>query len=224
MKKIFSPLLLIFTWPFKFLKKSKFDNFVSGLIFGAIFSLVVNILTVQVQEAIQRQRILEAIENEIASNYLRAGNLITQNSQEANKNIQNNFFYISQKYSSDIWTQSSEPLQYIAQLDQETQIKVVVYYSNLILNVNNFVDKANEILDKINDLCFSLETGERKENDTCMTLSNLAREAENMAAEQVIKYSEDLFKVFHPTQDRLNSKFLRFMMGNKSIRMLSGES
>lgn len=34
-KKIFSNLLLIFAYPFKLLKKSKFDNFVGGIIFGA---------------------------------------------------------------------------------------------------------------------------------------------------------------------------------------------
>lgn len=44
----------------KSLKKGKLSSFLGGLIIGALFSLVVNIITVHVQETITRQIYLEA--------------------------------------------------------------------------------------------------------------------------------------------------------------------
>lgn len=64
-KKVWSNIVLLFSFPVKLLKKSKFDNFVGGLIFGALFSLVVNVATVKIQEDINKQRALEAIEREM---------------------------------------------------------------------------------------------------------------------------------------------------------------
>jgi len=223
MKKILSNLLLVFTFPFKALRKSKIDNFVGGLIFGAIFSLVVNIFTVQIQEIIQKQRILEAIENEIATNLIRSNNIITINNENSKKNIPLNFFYVAPKYSSDLWSQSSEPLQYVAQLDPKVQGAISVYYSITVSGTNDMVNKTNEMLNRRTDLCYSAETDTIKEDKTCLGLSNIAREMETMGAELISVQSLELLKIFHPTQDRLNSKFIRLMMGSKSMKILSGE-
>ncbi len=93
MKKVFSSLILAVTFPVKLLKKTKVDNFVGGLIFGAIFSLVVNIVTVQIQETIQKQRILEAVENEILTNTLTANQIAKQNQDKIDKKEALNVFY-----------------------------------------------------------------------------------------------------------------------------------
>ncbi len=64
MKKVFSNVFLVFVYPLSFLRKMKVNNFLGGLILGAVISLIVNVATVQIQEKINKQRILEAVENE----------------------------------------------------------------------------------------------------------------------------------------------------------------
>jgi uncharacterized membrane protein YgaE (UPF0421/DUF939 family) len=72
MKKIIPNTLGTILIPIRLLKKISRNNFINGLIVGAICSLIVNIITVQVQEELQKQRILEAIENEIMTNMLQS--------------------------------------------------------------------------------------------------------------------------------------------------------
>ena len=223
MKKTLSSLLLVFTFPFRLLKKTKVDNFVGGLIFGAIFSLVVNIATVQVQELIQKQRILEAIENEIVSNLLRADNILKTNNDALEKGTPVNYFYVAPEYSSDLWSQSSEPLQYVAQLDQRVQSGVIIYYSITVRNSNDLVGRTNEVINRTMDLCFDFQTFIMKDSEECKLWNRMVRDVENSSARLISGESLKLLEIFHPTQDRLKSKFLRFMMGDKSMRILSGD-
>lgn len=76
MKKVWTSITLLFSYPFLVLKNTKIDNFVGGLIVGAIFSLIVNIATVKVQEDINKQRALEALEREMIFHTITAKSLI----------------------------------------------------------------------------------------------------------------------------------------------------
>lgn len=226
LKSIFStPIMFLSTVGRKliFFKKIRFNSFVGGLIFGAVFSLVVNIATVQLQEIIQKQRILEAVENEIMSNTLMASNILSTN----NKNIEDksppNIFHPFFRYSNDLWTQSSEPLQYIAQLDQETQISVNVYYTTTIKHINNMVEKYDEIAREKLKNCYEFSKLNNKEKEVCSNDYWMILNWEGNTASDIAKQGFDLLSKFHPTKDRKENIILSFLMGNKSVRILSGK-
>lgn len=110
MKKVFSSLFLVFLLPYrafkfpiKILKKSKIDNFLGGLIVGALFSLLVNILTIQIQELMQKQRILEAVETEIVTNMLQAKSDIENAIQQSKENAHANPYITRRKFSRNLW-------------------------------------------------------------------------------------------------------------------------
>ena len=154
MKKIIGSLILILFLPFRLIKKIKLNGFIAGTIFGAIFSLLVNVITIQLQEIIQKQRVLEAIENEVLNNLLQANNVIEFNNQYVQDENQMSYIDTPRKYSRDLWEQSSEPLQYIAQLDQQTQVALYGFYTISIPEANNMLDKANEIIKTYLDGCY----------------------------------------------------------------------
>jgi hypothetical protein len=221
MKKIFSGILLTITLPVRLFKKTKIDNFVGGLIFGAIFSLVVNVVTVQVQEIIQKQHILEAVENEITNNTLKANYLSKQDVLDSKSY---NPFYVVQRYSSSLWEQSSEPLQYIAQLDQETQIAVTGYYTTTVPLNNGMLDKAEKITDERLVGCVNFDkTLNSDKLEECKKWNDIKLSLEQSTGVEMAKQGFDVMSKFHPTKDRLNNWFLRLLMGSKSVRVLSGE-
>lgn len=219
-KPIFtSPLLLL-----KSLRKTRIDNFLGGLILGAIFALIVNLVTVQVQEVIKKQRVYEAIENEVLNNLLTANNIVKLNTEDIDNKTQTNYLYSPRKYSKDLWVQSGEPLQYIAQLDRETQNKLSIYYSLTVPNSNAVVEKIENITDEKLADCF-LRTGilTEAEKKECRDMYETLLIFERMPAEWMSKGSYELLQVFHPTKDRLNNFFLRLILGSESTRPLSGK-
>lgn len=221
MKKVFSNLFLIFVYPMRLLGKIKVNNFLSGLILGAIISLIVNVATVQIQEIIKKQRILEAVENEVLNNLIASNNILNLNSEYIKNKKAQNYLYTLKKYSRDLWEQSTEPLQYIAQLDRQTQNKIELYYSFTIPSSNATVDRIDYFTrDKLSN-CF-LQFGRLTVNETnaCQSTYYNLLGLEELPAEWMSKGSYELLKVFHPTRDRLNNPFLRFIMGNEAMRPL----
>lgn len=215
LKSVFSTPLIIFS-PLR-----KLNGFLGGLIIGAIFSLVVNMVTVQVQEVIQKQRILEAVENEIVGNMLQASGIVQQNAKYLENNKEPSIFDNYSKYSNDLWTQSTEPLQYLAQLDPSIQIKVIVYYTSTVKSMNNFVSKYEKLADlKLTD-CYGLSPMNNEQKDICNSWYRTIVGMEAETAHDMYKESQNVLNVFHPTKDRLNSSILKLFMGNKSVGILS---
>jgi hypothetical protein len=206
-----------------FFKKIRFNSFVGGLIFGAIFSLVVNVVTIQVQEIIQKQRILEALENEIMSNTLLASRTTENNNTDIQKKEQPNIFHPFFRYTDDLWTQSTEPLQYVAQLDQETQISVSVYYTITLKHANNMVEKYDEIARKKLENCYEYSNLTEIENEGCKSTYWTILGWETDTALQTAKYGYEVLEKFHPTKDRQASFVLSLLMGKESTRILSRE-
>lgn len=225
MKKTFSTLLLICILPFRQFKKIFKDNFLSGLILGAIFSLLVNIVSMQLQGMIEKQRILEAIENEINTNNLQASGFVTTALTQREKKIKANSMMLARKFSRDVWEQSSEPLQYVAQLDQKNQILINTYYSIVLPDSNHMIERMNSEYDLRMKDCFDYSnirtTNEQLEcdNQYYFYLDSIALYPGN----HVHKSGTELLKTFHPTKDRLNSQLLKFLMGSESMRILSGK-
>jgi hypothetical protein len=221
MKKIFNSLVLLFIFPLRSLKKTRIDNFLGGLIIGALFSLAVNIITVQIQEIVNKQRVLESIENEINLNHLQANNKISTNNMGMEKDEYVNYFYTSPHYSSDFWTQSSDSLRYVTQLDSDIQASIMLYYSLIIRNSNLLVNKSNNIINREYENCFNTYTEiDLLKSEECLFISDKIRQAENIAAQLVQDYSSDLLEVFHPTKDRQNNRFLKILLGDKAVKSL----
>ncbi|QQG41330.1 MAG: hypothetical protein HYV90_04160 [Candidatus Woesebacteria bacterium] len=224
MRKFTTSLLLIISLPFRLLKKSKIDNFAGGLIFGAIFSLVVNIVTVQIQELITKQHILEALENEIVNNTLIANTVIEKNTKLIADKLSYNPFTSLQYYSNNLWTQSSEPLQYISQLDQDTQIAITSYYTLSIPAHNRMNDSVEKFVYPHLQYCNSIDMEKGlAEKTECDLWNNILLDTEKSTAVAVSTKGFKLLETFHPTKDRLNNWFLRLLMGDKSTRILSGQ-
>jgi hypothetical protein len=223
MKKIIPSTIGTILIPIRLIKKISRNSFINGLIIGAVFSLIVNIITVQVQEELQKQRILEAVENEIMTNMLQAGNVIKFNNNALATKQKINYLYTSMPYSRDLWEQSSEPLRYIAQLDQDLQIKLIGYYTYSTRFNNTLVDKTNSLLKEHSACFFSVEPLSKKDQELCDVWNEAILQTELMAATAIEENSFELLKSFHPTKDRLNNPFLRIMLGDKSMRILSGK-
>lgn len=224
MKKIFSSLFLIIWSPFKALKIANKDNFVWGLIFGALFSFVVNVFTIQIQERIAKQRILEAVEWEIYNNSSTARNVI----DEAGKIFKNeelpSMFYSYKKYSRDLWIQSTEPLQYIAQLSSNTQASVILYYTVIIPGHNALVESTEKIANTHLSSCFLISGSLNKQEEIeCKLIYYQLLNGLVESAGQVSDHSFKVLKEFHPTQDRLRNPLLRLLMGSESVKVLSGQ-
>lgn len=225
MRRIFSNIIPIFTFPLRLLKKSKIDNFVGGLIFGALFSLFVNIVTVQIQENIKRQRVLEAIEHEIVINTLRANTIIESDLKMLEDNKRINYFYVSNRYSYDIWRQSSDAIQYTSQLEQEQQLALIGYYTYRIGSANMLVDKTNEFIRNNMKGCYEdIEIyDEPKNKEECDFWNSQIIQTEIIAAQGISGGGFEVLEIFHPTKDRLRNPFLKLMMGDKSVTVLSGD-
>lgn len=226
MKKVFSSLLLIFILPLRQFKKIFKDNFLSGLILGAIFSLLVNVMSMQLQTIVEKQRILEALENEIAANYIQAVS-DTDNALNERKNQKNaNIFTLTHRFFlRDLWEQSTDARQYVAQLDQKQQRQINAYYNYLIPITNLYVETSNEINIKFMERCFDPnEEITVVEQQSCneMYYSLLTGNASNLSYKVALE-SYNVLEAFHPTKDRLNSPLLRFLIGSESIRILSGK-
>lgn len=222
MKKVFSSLLLIFLIPLKQIKKIKKNNFLLGLIFGAIFSLLVNLITSQIQTKIDKQRILEGLEVEIATNNLLAFNQVTSALKSTDDKLDANPYMIAHEFSNDFWVQSAEPKKYVSQLDPKVQGEINAYYSITIPYANQLIETLNqEYVDSMKN-CFDFETVRPKEEqDACnhkyyVYLQNIAL----YPGKNIHKDGTKLLKNFHPTKDRMNNYWLKLLMGTSAMTFL----
>lgn len=224
MKKVFSSIILAVTFPVKLLKKTRIDNFVGGLVFGAIFSLVVNIFTVQIQETIQKQRVLEAIENEIVSNLIRANSVYGAREKDIAEMTHINLYYSPTRYSTDVWKQSFDAIGYISQLDPKIQTEIHLYYSLSVPSANYSSEKSDEFVKSALNLCFTENLEYKPKDETrCTTQTLFAYSSDKFGAESISNASFNVLQIFHPTKDRLNNWFLKLLMGDKSTVILSGK-
>ena len=223
-KSVFSSLLIPIILIKNVLKKTQLDNFVGGVLIGALFSLIVNVVTVEIQESIQKQRALESIENEIVMHVIQANNVIKGDQEKIAASDSPNYYKISYPYDDHVW-RSSDSTKYLSQIDPEQQSLVITYYSIVIQQTNEMNQKDNELAkEKLSDCYFDFDKKlSLDEKEFCKELYQQLLVNEVKSAEQVKDYSLQTLNKFHPTKDRLNDFFLRTLMGDKSIRVLSGK-
>lgn len=211
-----------------FFRKIRFDNFIGGLIIGAIFSLVVNVFTVQIQESVSRQRALEAIEREVAQHYL--DTTLFYNEKDYFEGLASSgeglyypevFYY---RLNAKIWD-SGEALKYIFELDPEVATDLSSYYERAVrISNNSFGRIQDEFEESFNIRCrpsnVLRDPDFRPDTDYCNALILETFAIYGSVYDDVSGVTDTVLQNFHPTQDRLDSIWLRFILGNKSIDVL----
>ncbi|MDD3678961.1 MAG: hypothetical protein PHT36_01820 [Patescibacteria group bacterium] len=221
MNKVNQNIKQIFSYPLLLLKKFTKDTFVNGLIFGAIFSLVVNIITIQIQKSIQKQRIYEALENEILTNSIMAAAIMNENDRAIKDSVAPDYYHPSATYNNDVWG-SQEALKYIVQLDPDLQAELFSYYNPFILQVNETGQKDILLTNDALKNCYTeYESLNNLKKSACQRTYYNFLENESDTASSVHDWSEELLEKFHPTKDRLKNPILRLIMGKKAIGALA---
>lgn len=185
------------------------NGFVGGIIFGAIFGLIVNMATVQLQDDIQGQRVLEAVENEVVSHLLQARSLIIDNDKKIEEYEELLLFNYFTPYSDRVWS-TSEGVKYISRLNPTLQGELSLYYRIIVQGNNNLIGVYG---DYISGEILGCEYKVAIEYEACKSLQKQQLRGEILSAEQIIKNSTKLLEDFHPTQDRLNSWLLKLFIG-----------
>ena len=192
----------------KSLGKGKFNGFLGGLIIGALFSLVVNIITVSIQENVTRQIYLESLEREI----------VTHSSQSQIKEDEEiGKYFFTTRYDSSVW-KSGNAEGYIYELDSSVQRKIEEYYPATVFPANRMLDNAEEAINRLEEEharcvlqgksdCKNLE----RASDGSLEHYNRLRLSANKLVNEA---SLELLNEFHPMEDRLDSFFLKLFMGD----------
>lgn len=215
----------MFLFPVKKIKLVFKDNFYSGLILGAIFSLVVNIASMQIQATIEKQRVLEAIEYEIVSHSVISSTNLNAAINERKNKTSANRLTTNSIYSTNVWNQSIEPHLYVAQLDPAVQVQVNGYYTFLVPRWNDVIMISNRIYERDMTECFNYKIVlSNKEQIECNeNYYNYLEDNALYPGKAIHDSAIKVLSVFHPTQDRLNNPWLRFVMGSNSLNILSGK-
>lgn len=211
-RTVFTSFLLLF-------RRFKADTFIGGLIFGAIFSLIVNVITIQIQELVQKQRVLEAVEGEIAANTRLASRIIDNNTKKIDSNESPNFFDTRPQYTTKVWG-NSEALKYIVQLSPEVQAELGSYYDVLVTGHNAILTKFEELSRKYLSDCFGADLTASQQTE-CREWNKVILTGEIETAKKVGTESAKLLQSFHPTKDRLNDWLLRLLLGSTAVGSLA---
>lgn len=222
--QVFSNLLLLNQKLKTFLKNNKADNFIGGLVIGAIFSLIVNIFTVQLQETINKQKYYEALEYEISSHLIEI-NRFAENYIDAN--MQGNIYNATLDFSTEVWD-SGLSSGYVFTLDQKTQAELIGYYSYLDA-MNKLIGSNSLAVEEMRSdylKCIYLNNDEEDCEELEKGLKDLTqfRDDNNFnSAKNVFERTENILNSFHPTKDRIEDPILKWLMGDKAMELLVSE-
>lgn len=215
---------IAFATPLNFLKKVKDRNneFAWGIIFGAVFSLIVNIITVQITDVLQAQRVMEAIESEIFTNKVTADGVVTENNMLIEDGAMPNYYVVSRKYVSAVWG-SSEILKYSMRFPSALQARLSVFYTYTLPFENDFLDRNTELSkEKLANCYFVVGTVQQQKED-CLGWYKVYLNGEILAATAISDTAKELMQVYHPTRDRLANRWLRLLMGSEALGGLTVE-
>ena len=225
------PIKIISSTPFfifRLFKKTKIDNFVFGLMFGAIFSLVVNVLTVKIQEDLTKQRALEALDREITYHIIEIRSVLDQEKEFSQKPYKEISTYaiddiMSQRLGTEVW-QSREVSRYLLEMDPKVAAEVELYYKVLVSNVNRNLERNQNDFEALFKACRPfykiIESKEAQTTEYCETIAKNSIQLQAMTIGMFIDNISKVTKSFHPTEDRLHSWWLQLLLGNKSVEIL----
>lgn len=205
-----------------FFKKTNYDNFIGGLIAGAIFSLLVNVMTVQLQERISKQKYLESLELEIASHYLLTNNIVSDISNS--KKSQNKVLSMRDRiYLTRVWD-SGLASAYFHSVNADTQAELISYYDAFISQINvlyaRYAETVHQYENDFYTCVFQKKPNCEKEIEVLNMSIRFHEDQMLDMSKSIYNHNERILKVFYPTQDRLDNPFLRAIMGNDSVKIL----
>lgn len=229
MKKIVSSVILLLGIPrrvYSSIRKIKLTGFIGGLVFGAIFSLVVNILTVKIQETVDRQRVLESLEREMTYHVLSANHIYSELNRVKSLPLDQQYdpqLTMSLTFKTRVWD-STDASKYLLELDPDTAAMVETYYDVTVRGINELMIGNYEMYKKMYEPCkpfYEYFTGsEPFDISVCRKIAEKSIESHTFVVDSVVDTLDEVKKSFHPTKDRLSTPFLKFLMGSKSVEIL----
>lgn len=193
-----------------------------GMVITLLLAILANLISSHIQENIKRQRHLELLEYEIKMQALMGQSLNEEFDEQK-------FLFTKILLSDDIYLATLN-LGYLSSVDPETNVLLSAYYSVLPIynyQLQTFYQHIDDSFKKWNDCAFHLNY--IKEQSGCIEEQRIYEKTREFYSKEIIilwsELTEDMFKPlskrFNPTQDRLNSKFLVFFMGNESMPFLN---
>jgi hypothetical protein len=225
MKKNKSIFLIPFI-VFKILKKTKIDNFVAGVVFGALISLLINIVTVKIQDTVSRQRALEAVERELTYHILDVNailnqeKLVRQATGSADINIDG---VMAKRFSTKVWD-NTEIYSYLLEIDPEAASQVEIHYETIVKGLNRLLEENENYYQELYKPCrpfYSYLSGKTQETtEYCLYIQSKSIESQSTIAYKVLASMDQVKKFYHPTKDRLNNFWMSLLLGNRSVKIL----
>lgn len=201
----------------RFFKKFE-ANFLTGLLIGAIFSLLVNILTNQIDESITRQKSLEALEIEISNQHFL--NLAMINSYKKGYYKEKEvFLYQLFRYDDHVW-KSLASTTFFYSLPWKTQALLSNYYQFTIERANSYFADNDKIVHEYQAKWVECVVSGRTCTAEATTLNNIVTYYSGVQYDWALSTDQsdyDIQKVFHPTRDRLNDPLLSLLMGRQAL-------
>lgn len=221
-KLVLTPFLIFI----RFFKRSRWDNFLGGLVIGAIFSLFVNVATVRIQETISKQRALEALEREItyhvlAVKYIQDDVSYLGNNLDKSFNINNT---LAIRFSTKVWD-TGEVYKYLLEIDPEIATAVDFYYDTTVVTINRILDDqsksyANFYASNCKPEIIVARGVSKAKIIECNQIAQIFIRGQSDTAFNIVAQNTKLKENFHPTKDRLNSFWLKLLLGDKSVEIL----
>lgn len=197
-------------------------NFILGIIAGALLTLLVNLATIQYSETLEKQRLLESIENEVAQNELLAANTIKDDQAKIKANSPVSSLTNATPYSDSAWSRG-EVIKFVVGLDPKIQAKLTTFFTIRVPQANLLLQRYFDLVkDKLSTCYIDPGRLSSDESKRCQDYYQKLLNDEITVAAAVAKDGSAILQIFHPTQDRLNSFILRTLFGDKAVRFLSG--
>jgi hypothetical protein len=207
-------------------KKSKVDNFVGGLLIGALISIAINLFSMKIQEDISRQKALEAVEREMTYHLLDVKRIINQyeifktsspSARLAADSIMNT------RFSTKVWD-NTEIYHYLLELDPKIAASLETHYEIIVKPLNSMLSDNEELYKRLYEPCkpfYEILTQKKAQTlGYCNVVALDSTESEMKISYGVIKSLDETKKLFHPTKDRLNNWWLKFLLGDKTVNIL----
>lgn len=184
-------------------------------------------VTVKVQEDINKQRTLEALEREMAYHLLTV-NAITSAYKEASTDKDITYHttldnVLSERLDTRVW-ENSEISRYLLELDPKTAATVETYYTVMVIPINRQLEFNQQEYKKLTAPCsmfYGMLTGEKRmDREICDTIYRNAVMLQAEIGSIILEQADNNHKMFHPTRDRLNSLWLKMILGDKTVEIL----
>lgn len=197
-------------------------NFLTGIIIGALLSLLVNILTNQIGEDITKQKSLEALEIELVNQHLQAVSIIN-NYNHGDYKKSKFYYYNPKRFDNYIW-RSLGSTTFFYSLPPTIQGELIAYYSNSVDGTNNVYSNIETVVNDYSSKYITCVFDGSKDCTAQEVTSNnvitFYTQIQAQYATSVDKSVTNILKDFHPTRDRLSNPILSRLMGNKGLPIL----